>query len=580
MVDKPEVKERVLVLAPIGRDARAAAEQLVASDLYCRICTGLEDLHEKLREGAAVGVVAEEAFYHHGTRPLEQWVASQPPWSDFPFIVLTTKATSGTAHAHRMRLIEGLGNVSLLERPLNAVTLVSTVQSALRARRRQYEVQVHLRDRETSAIRLEGLVRERTRQLEDANRQLRQQISERKQVEAALQQAQKMEIIGQMTGGIAHDFNNLLTAVLGNLELAIRRSRDENIRRYLEGATQAAQRGAKLTSQLLAFSRTQRLQIEPIDLNALVTSMGDLLFRTIGGTVRIETILEKKLWQATADPGQIESVILNLAVNARDAMPNGGRLTIETANVPRHEGKKPPELADGDFVMVSASDTGTGMADYVLKKAFEPFFTTKPVGRGTGLGLSQAYGIAKQTGGTVSISSKLGQGTTVAVYLPRTTETPLSRAPDSTDQPSFPIREATILVVDDDRDVRELAVSCLESLGYRVLAADGGHAALHAITSGTPVDLVLIDIAMPEINGVEAKRAMLAERPGLPFLFMTGYVGPTKLDPKEQHVLEKPFTIAELACKVEEVLVPVDSRGRENKVVPMKPGIRVIKALE
>ncbi len=574
MVDRPEVKERVLVLAPIGRDARAAAEQLVASNLYSVICTDLEDLHEKLREGAAVGVVTEEAFYHRGTRPLEQWVGSQPPWSDFPFIVLTTKATSGSAHAHRMRVIEGLGNVSLLERPLNAVTLVSTVQSALRARRRQYEVQDHLRDREMSAVRLEGLVRERARQFEEANEQLRQQISERRQVEAALQQAQKMEIIGQMTGGIAHDFNNLLTAVLGNLELAIRRGRDESIRRYLEGATQAAERGAKLTGQLLAFSRTQRLQIEPIDLNSLVTSMGDLLFRTIGGTIRIETILEKNLWRATADPSQIESVILNLALNARDAMPSGGRLTIATANLDRHEQGTPPELPDGDFVTVSVSDTGTGMTEEVLNKAFEPFFTTKAVGRGTGLGLSQVYGIAKQTGGTGTISTKLGEGTTVAVYLPRTKAAPVSRAPESADQAALPIREATILVVDDDRDVRELAVSCLESLGYRVLAADGGHAAIDEIASGTPVDLVLIDIAMPDINGVEATRAILAERPGLPFLFMTGYAGPTRLGALEEPVLHKPFTIAELAGKVEEVLFPHDSTQRQNNVVPMKPGIR------
>jgi signal transduction histidine kinase len=575
MVGRPEnIEERILVLAPIGRDARAAAEQLAENNLHCLICADLADLREKLQEGAAVGVVAEEAFYQRGTLPLEQWVTSQPPWSDFPFIVLTTRATSAASHAYRMRLIEGLGNVSLLERPLNAVTLVSTVQSALRARRRQYEVQDHLRDRETSAAQLEALVAERTRQFEEANRQLRQQISERRQVEAALQQAQKMEIIGQMTGGIAHDFNNLLTAVLGNLELAIRRGRDEGIRRYLEGATQAAERGAKLTGQLLAFSRTQRLQVEPIDLNALVTSMGDLLFRTIGGTVRIETILEKNLWRAIGDPSQIESVILNLALNGRDAMPNGGRLTIATANLDRREGRTPPELPDGDFVMVSVSDTGTGMTDDVLKKAFEPFFTTKGIGRGTGLGLSQVYGIAKQTGGTVSISTKLGEGTTVAVYLPRSKAAPVSRAPESTDQSALPIREATILVVDDDRDVRELALSCLESLGYRVLAADGGHAAIEAIASGTPVDLVLIDIAMPDINGVEATRAILAERPGLPFLFMTGYAGPAKLDALDEPVLHKPFTIAELAGKVQEVLFPPDSTRRHNNVVPMKPGIR------
>jgi CheY-like chemotaxis protein len=304
--------------------------------------------------------------------------------------------------------------------------------------------------------------------------------------------------------------------------------------------------------------------------------MGDLLFRTIGGTVRIETILDKNLWRATADPTQIESVILNLAVNARDAMPNGGRLTISTSNVPREGRGKPRELPKGDYVMVCVNDTGTGMTDEVARKAFEPFFTTKPVGSGTGLGLSQVYGIAKQTGGTVSITTNLGQGTTVAVYLPRTTATPFVRTSDAAGEPSLPAGEATILVVDDDLDVRELAVACLESLGYRVVAVDGGHAAIDMIATGTSVDLVLIDIAMPEINGVEAMEAIVATRPGLPFLYMTGYMGPTKLDPMEQRVLKKPFTIAELAEKVEELLFPNATKGRPSNVVPMKPGGRAI----
>jgi CheY-like chemotaxis protein len=345
-----------------------------------------------------------------------------------------------------------------------------------------------------------------------------------------LQQAQKMEVIGQMTGGVAHDFNNLLTAVLGNLELATRRGRDDNIRRYLEGATQAAQRGAKITSQLLAFSRTQRLQIEAIDLNAIVTEMGDLLFRTIGGTVGIETMLERTLWQATADRTQIESVILNLAVNARDAMPGGGRLTITTANVPNDAKNKPSDLTSGEYVSVSVSDTGTGMTEEVLRKAFEPFFTTKPVGSGTGLGLSQVYGIAKQTGGTVAIHSQLGKGTTITVYLPRTTAVPAVHSADEAKNVPFRSHKATILVVDDDKDVRQLTVSCLETLGYQVVSAEGGHAAVQIAGSEDSIDMVLIDIAMPEINGVDAIGAILKKRPGIPFLYMTGYVGPTKLD--------------------------------------------------
>jgi signal transduction histidine kinase/CheY-like chemotaxis protein len=563
--------QRVLVLAPIGRDALAAARHLAESNLDSVVCVNINDLLIKLTEGAAIALVTEEAFLDSGTRILEEWVTSQPPWSDFPFIVLTSRATSTATQTYRMRLLESLGNVSLLERPLNAVTLMSTIQAAMRARRRQYEVHDHLLDRETFTAQLEDQVRQRTDQLERANEQLRQQIAERRQVEAALQQAQKMEVIGQMTGGIAHDFNNLLTAVLGNLELAIRRGKDRNILRYLEGATQAAQRGAKITSQLLAFSRTQRLQTEPIDLNGIVTAMGDLLFRTIGATVRIETVLEGRLWRATADSSQIESVILNLAVNARDAMPGGGRLTITTANVANEDRSKPAELPTGDYVRVSVSDNGTGMTEEVLGKAFEPFYTTKPVGSGTGLGLSQVYGIAKQTGGTVTIDTQFGSGTKVSVYLPRTTAVPIVRPSDESQ--NIPLRghEATILVVDDDKDVRQLAISCLESLGYQVVAADGGHAAVQIAASDARIDLVLIDVAMPEITGVEAMQAILKKRSGLPFVYMTGYVGPTKLDPSEKRVLKKPFTIAELAARVEELLFPGDAASSGNVIPLVRP---------
>lgn len=565
------LEQRVLVLAPIGRDAQAASQHLAESKLDSVVCNDIEDLLAKLGEGAAIALVTEEAFLRGGTHALEQWVVSQPPWSDFPFIVLTSRAASAAAQAYHMRLLESLGNVSLLERPLNAVTLRSAVRSALRARRRQYEVRNHLLERQTFAAQLEDQVRDRTRELEQANDQLRQQIAERRQVEAALQQAQKMELIGQMTGGVAHDFNNLLTAVLGNLELATRRGKDENIHRYLDGATQAAQRGAKITAQLLAFSRTQRLQTVPIDLNAIVNAMGDLLLRTIGATVRIETILEKSLWQATADPSQIESVILNLAVNARDAMPDGGRLTITTANVPQGDTNRPGELASGDYVSVSVSDTGTGMTDEVFRKAFEPFFTTKPVGRGTGLGLSQVYGIAKQTGGTVSIDTKVGRGTTVRVYLPRTTVFSVVRPPDEIRSAPLRTHQATILVVDDDADVRQLAVSCLESLGYRVLAADGPHSAVEIAASDARIDMILIDVAMPEITGTEVMGVILTKRPTVPFLYMTGYVGPTKLDPNETRILKKPFTLAELAAKVEELLFPEDAEADETgKIVQLK----------
>ena len=252
-------------------------------------------------------------------------------------------------------------------------------------------------------------------------------------------------------------------------------------------------------------------------------------------------------------------------------MTEGGRLTIATANVPHGDRTKPAELPSGDYVSVCVRDTGTGMTEEVLGKAFEPFYTTKPVGSGTGLGLSQVYGIAKQTGGTVAIDTKVGKGTTVRVYLPRAAANPVARPADEAQNVPLRTHEATILVVDDDRDVRQLAVSCLESLGYQVLAADGGQAALDITASDARIDMILVDVAMPEITGVEVMDGVLKKRPGIPFLYMTGYVGPTKLDPSEHRVLKKPFTISELAAKVEEVLFPRESVSSGNVIPLVRP---------
>jgi signal transduction histidine kinase/ActR/RegA family two-component response regulator len=448
--------------------------------------------------------------------------------------------------------------VSLLERPVQTITLLSAIRSCLRARRRQHEVHGYMLERERAAAELERLVMERTRDLKDANERLRLEMAEREQAEAALRQTQKMEAIGQMTGGIAHDFNNLLTAVLGNIELAARRVEDGRTRNLLSGATEAAERGAKLTHQLLTFSRKQQLRLEAVDLNALVSNMRDLLFRTIGATIRIDMLLHEELWPAVVDPTQVELVILNLALNARDAMPSGGRLTIATENIVMDRASAPQiDLPQGDFIAVSVSDTGTGMSEEVLARALEPFFTTKTLGSGTGLGLSQVYGVARQSGGTVRIESKLGQGTRIWVYFPRAKSVAAPRTVETTESPRSG-RQGRILVVDDDRDVRRYISTALAEFGYTVTEAINARQALDILGRGDQFDLALIDYAMPETNGKELVKALrLRHSAPRHILFMTGYVADADdiLDEAASGaVLRKPFTVVELASAAERLI--------------------------
>jgi signal transduction histidine kinase/CheY-like chemotaxis protein len=545
------------------------------SGLAAEVCGSLTELRRALELGSGAAIIAEEAFYRDPVNVVVDWVAGQPAWSDFPFVVLTTGRDISPIRARRVRLLAALRNVSLLERPVSAVTLISAVQAALRARRRQYETRDLLFERIHAAARLEELVTERTRELEEANRRLRAEMLEREQVEATLRQAQKVEAIGQLTGGIAHDFNNLLTAVLGNLELAIPQVPNEATRRLLSIADRAARRGAELTHQLLAFARKQHLKTEVTDLNALVSKMGDLLFRTLGGRVRIETILEKDLWPAIVDASQIELVILNLAVNGRDAMPEGGRLTVATANVGARDPTRPSELSAGDYVAVSVSDTGTGIAQEVLSKVFDPFFTTKDVGKGTGLGLSQVYGVARQSGGTVRIDTQLARGTTVTVYLPRAAAAAAAGPAEEVAVVEGNHRHGTILVVDDDADVRTVTVDCLKSLGYAVSVAENGPAALELLERDVAVDLMLIDYAMPDLNGIATLRLVRAKRATLPVVIMTGYADTAVLEQEagRADILKKPFTLAELAAKVDSALC--SGRSAEaitsSKVVPIRP---------
>ncbi len=391
--------------------------------------------------------------------------------------------------------------------------------------------------------------------LASVNRSLVEEIEERKKVEATLHQLQRLEAVGQLTSGVAHDFNNLLTVILGNIGFVERDLKvDAKFARRIANMRSAAERGATLTAQLLAFSRRQRLEPKAVDLNATVEGMRGLLQSTMGGSIRLETVLKAKLWPALVDPTQIEMIILNLAINARDAMEVGGGLTVETANITLGAPKRPEEPPAGDYVALIVSDTGHGMPEEVLAKAFEPFFTTKGVGKGSGLGLAQVFGFAKQSGGGVSIDTRVGEGTSVKVFLPRAAALSSVLEADEQDAPPVARPGLTILLVDDDSSVREVTASMLSDLGYQVVEAGSGHAALDILRS-RPFDLLLADYAMPGMNGMETAREARRIQPGIPLLIITGYADLAALtEVGEERIVSKPYRDNELARKLDFVL--------------------------
>lgn len=419
-----------------------------------------------------------------------------------------------------------------------------------------------------AASRREIAERERVQgALHELNTTLERQVLERtKQLhknEQALRQAQKMEVVGQLTGGVAHDFNNLLQIIIGNLE-TLQRNLPETEGRLQRAATHAmngACRAAALTRRLLAFSRRQPLDPKPMDINTLVAGMSEMLHRTLGETVAVETRYGADIWPVEVDPNELEAAILNLAVNARDAMTQGGRLVIETANVQVDEAQavRHIEFAPGPYVVVSVSDTGTGMDADTLTQAFDPFFTTKPVGKGTGLGLSQVYGFVRQSGGHVQISSQPSQGTTVKIYLPRLMAEVAS--PDAVEEPAPPesAMGETILVVEDDNEVRTHSVASLRELGYLVIEAPDGPAALRLLERPARIDLLFTDVVLPGgLTGAEVANRARALRPDIRVLFTTGYARDAiihhgRLD-KGVQLITKPFSFTGLAAKVRDVL--------------------------
>ena len=386
-------------------------------------------------------------------------------------------------------------------------------------------------------------------------------ITDRKKTEAQLAQAQKMEAIGQLTGGVAHDFNNLLSVILGNLDTLHEQTKDKKqLQAAIDPAIRSALRGSELTQRLLAFSRKQLLQPTIVDVNQLVFGMSDLLRRTLGETIEIKTALADGLWPTTIDPGQLENAVLNLAINARDAMPGGGTLTIETANttLDRAIVEQHDDIAPGDYVMVRVSDTGSGMPTDVVARVFEPFFTTKRAG--SGLGLSMVYGFVKQSGGHIQLRSELEKGTDFELYFRRAGKKPI--APEESEQPR-PVGEKArgevVLVVEDDEDLYDLAVNILRSLGYRVLGAKDARSALAVADDAQELDLLFTDIVLPGgMNGLELAKQASTNKPNLKVLFTSGYADSTVLKGGHwdlaTHLIKKPFRRQDLARKIRQVL--------------------------
>ena len=547
--------ETALILAPVGRDAAIAAEMLREANIPCVICPDLECVVRELDNGVGFVLVTEEAFTNRDLRALSNWINGQPEWSDLPFVLLTRRGGGLERNPDAGRHLETLGNVTFLERPFHPTTLVSLAKAALRGRSRQYDARARLETLE-----------DREERLRQANETLEARVAERtrehEQALAQLHEAQKLETLGQLTGGVAHDFNNLLTPVIGNLDLLRRRLEPTDpSHRLIDAALQAASRAATLVQRLLAFARRQDLSVRSVDVGLLLDGMQDLVRRSLDPTIQVQITYSSDLPPAKVDPNQLELAILNLAINARDAMPRGGTLLIAA--------DAPPSSDEGskvEFVRISVRDTGTGMDSGTLARAIEPFFSTKGIGKGTGLGLSMVHGLAAQLGGKLYLKSAPGQGTTAEVWIPVASEAPGSDKPES--QAVVPaMRAATILLVDDEDLVRLGTADMLEDLGYTILEANSGAEALRLLRTGSEPDLMITDYRMPGMNGVELVEQVQPLAPEMPVLLITGYStiaeGPGASLPR----LAKPFRQADIANMVADLLERPKEKGN---VVPFR----------
>jgi len=541
----------VLILTPVGRDAEACVKIVDQAGLSSRVCGSVADLVAEL-DLADVVLIAEEALYGKTIAPLERWVSAQPPWSDLPFIVLTTHNDGVRFIQFRADLVSKLRNIAFLERPMQAISLQAAILTAERGRSRQYEARAYLEAQKHAAVELERLVALRTAALEDANARLRAESEQRERAQAELLQAQKIETMGQLVGGVAHDFNNLLMAVIGNLDLLAKRIGDDaRMTRLVEGAMQGARRGATLTQRLLAFARRQELQSRPTDVVALVEEMRGLISRSVGPMVEVKIVASGTPPAVNIDPTQLEMALLNLAINARDAMPTGGLLTISLDHE-RVDAAGDSTLTPGSYVRLSIQDTGLGMDSATLARAVEPFFSTKGIGKGTGLGLSMVHGLANQSGGAFRLESQIGIGTKAELWLPVAHRAAETFAQVGTSQAAT--SAATILVVDDDALIAASTVALLEDFGHHVVEAHSGKEALIKLQEGFKPDLVITDHAMPGMSGVDLAVTLRKQNPELRILLATGYAELQGELPIDLPRLAKPYTQEQLSLEIARLL--------------------------
>jgi signal transduction histidine kinase/ActR/RegA family two-component response regulator len=526
----PEVVERapVVVHTPTGRDAALVAELLQAhGHVVDRTKSGAE-LALRLCEPVGAVVLAEEALLPETTRALHQHLQTQPSWSDLPLVVLTSPARAPRPTAIALDELRAAGNVTLLERPVQPVTLLSAVRAALRARARQFQVQQYLAER----IRAEEQVRRR----------------------------QRIEAVGKLAGGVAHEVNNMMTAVLGFSDMALRRlAADHPAATDIREVVKAGSRTARITQQLLAFTRQQINQPESLSVSAVLHDLVHLLQQSLGAEYDLRLQAPEDVPMVRADRTQLEQVIINLVLNARDATPSGGTISIVVEAVAldgtyaaRHEDVA---FRPGTYVMLAVSDTGEGMDRETMDRAFEPFYTTKPVGQGTGLGLSTVYGIVKQAEGYVWLYSEPGHGTTVKLYLPTAG---VAAAGDGRGARTPAGGQERVLVIEDEDLVREVTRRSLEEYGYQVIEAANGQAAVELLGREGPVDLILCDVVMPGLAGPALAAALARAAPGAHMLYMSGYTGLDielrRLAQPSAPFIQKPFRAEDLAAKVRALL--------------------------